>query len=134
MFPEGRERMRALGLFTAVSIGGGAIGLIAGGMLTEWASWRWVLFVNVPIGLAVSLVGRAGAARDRASARPVRPRRCADLHPRHGRAGLRLRPGRRRRLADAAHLGCVRARRGAAGRVRAHRAAGRAADHAVAAA
>ena len=58
MFPEGRERMRALAMFTAVSIGGAAIGLIAGGMLTQWASWRWVLFVNAPIGLAVYLVGR----------------------------------------------------------------------------
>ncbi|MDQ1749404.1 MAG: hypothetical protein QOE71_460, partial [Pseudonocardiales bacterium] len=57
MFPEGRERLRAIALFTAVSIGGGAIGLISGGMLTEWASWRWVLFVNVPIGLAVLAVG-----------------------------------------------------------------------------
>jgi EmrB/QacA subfamily drug resistance transporter len=42
-----------------VSVGGGALGLIMGGMLTEWASWRWVMFVNVPIGLAVILVGRA---------------------------------------------------------------------------
>jgi EmrB/QacA subfamily drug resistance transporter len=57
MFPEGRERLRAIGLFTAVSIGGGAIGLISGGMLTEWASWRWVLFVNVPIGAAVFAIG-----------------------------------------------------------------------------
>jgi EmrB/QacA subfamily drug resistance transporter len=53
MFPEGRERNRALGLYTAVSIGGAAVGLIAGGILTEWASWRWVMFVNVPIGIAV---------------------------------------------------------------------------------
>jgi MFS family permease len=53
MFPEGRERNRALGLYTAVSIGGAAVGLIAGGILTEWASWRWVMFVNVPIGVAV---------------------------------------------------------------------------------
>ncbi|MGH8866961.1 MAG: MFS transporter [Actinomycetes bacterium] len=51
--PEGRERNRALGLFTAVSIGGAAIGLVAGGMLTEWLSWRWVMFVNVPIGIGV---------------------------------------------------------------------------------
>jgi EmrB/QacA subfamily drug resistance transporter len=57
MFPEGRERLRAIALFTAVSIGGGAIGLISGGMLTEWASWRWVLFVNVPIGVAVFAIG-----------------------------------------------------------------------------
>lgn len=59
MFPAPRERLRALGLFTAVSVGGGALGLILGGMLTQWASWRWVMFVNVPIGLGVLLVGRA---------------------------------------------------------------------------
>ena len=59
MFSEPRERVRALGLFTAVSVGGGALGLIMGGILTEWASWRWVMFVNVPIGLAVILVGLA---------------------------------------------------------------------------
>jgi EmrB/QacA subfamily drug resistance transporter len=58
MFAEGRERLRALGLYTAVSIGGSAVGLVAGGMLTQWVSWRWVLFVNVPIGLAVLVVGR----------------------------------------------------------------------------
>src|SRR5207253_8363085 len=53
MFPSARERTRAIGLYTALSIGGAAVGLIAGGMLSEWASWRWVLFVNVPIGVAV---------------------------------------------------------------------------------
>jgi EmrB/QacA subfamily drug resistance transporter len=58
MFPEGRERLRALGLYTAVSIGGSAVGLVLGGLLTQWASWRWVLFVNVPIGLAILTVGR----------------------------------------------------------------------------
>jgi EmrB/QacA subfamily drug resistance transporter len=51
--PEGAERNRALGLFTAISIGGAAIGLVAGGMLTQWLSWRWVMFVNVPIGIGV---------------------------------------------------------------------------------
>ncbi|MBV9592849.1 MAG: MFS transporter [Actinobacteria bacterium] len=58
MFPDGRERTRAIGYYTAVSIGGSAVGLIAGGMLTQWVSWRWVLFVNVPIGVAVVLLGR----------------------------------------------------------------------------
>ncbi len=58
MFAQGRERTRAIGLYTAVSIGGAAVGLIAGGMLTEWASWRWVLFVNVPIGLVLLAFGR----------------------------------------------------------------------------
>ncbi|MDT4970671.1 MAG: hypothetical protein QOG22_814, partial [Pseudonocardiales bacterium] len=58
MFPQGRERTRAVGLYTAVSIGGSAVGLIAGGMLTQWVSWRWVLFVNAPIGLAVFALSR----------------------------------------------------------------------------
>ncbi|MEU9988270.1 MFS transporter [Streptomyces sp. NPDC048045] len=52
-FPEGPERNRAFGVFAAVSAGGGAIGLLAGGMLTDWLDWRWVLFVNVPIGLLI---------------------------------------------------------------------------------
>ncbi|WP_407566362.1 MFS transporter [Streptomyces sp. 184] len=52
-FPEGPERNRAFGVFAAVSAGGGAIGLLAGGMLTEWLDWRWVLFVNVPIGVLI---------------------------------------------------------------------------------
>ncbi|MFH8366538.1 MFS transporter [Streptomyces sp. NPDC018031] len=52
-FPEGPERNRAFGVFAAVSAGGGAIGLLAGGMLTEWLDWRWVLFVNVPIGILI---------------------------------------------------------------------------------
>jgi EmrB/QacA subfamily drug resistance transporter len=58
MFAQGQERTRAIGLYTAVSIGGSALGLIAGGMLSEWASWRWVFFVNVPIGLAAIVVAR----------------------------------------------------------------------------
>src|ERR1700690_2558850 len=58
-FPEGAARVRAIGLFTTVSAAGGATGLVAGGLLTEWASWRWVMFVNVPIGLAVLAVGGA---------------------------------------------------------------------------
>jgi EmrB/QacA subfamily drug resistance transporter len=55
-FAEGKERNRAFGVFAAVSGSGAAIGLIAGGMLTEWLSWRWVLFVNVPIGVAIAFL------------------------------------------------------------------------------
>jgi EmrB/QacA subfamily drug resistance transporter len=55
-FPEGRERNRAMGVYAAMSISGAAIGLIAGGLLTSYADWRWVFFVNVPIGLAVLLL------------------------------------------------------------------------------
>src|SRR5258705_7138854 len=54
-FPEGAPRTRALGVYAAMSIAGGAIGLIGGGLLTTYASWRWVMFVNVPIGAAVAL-------------------------------------------------------------------------------
>jgi EmrB/QacA subfamily drug resistance transporter len=59
VFPDGAARVRAIGLYTTVSAAGGATGLVAGGLLTQWASWRWVMFVNVPIGLAVLLVGGA---------------------------------------------------------------------------
>jgi len=52
-FREGRERTRALSLYSAVSGGGGSVGLVLGGMLTTWASWRWGLLINVPIGIAL---------------------------------------------------------------------------------
>lgn len=58
-FPAPRERLRALGLYTAVSIGGSAVGLVAGGALVQWASWRWIFFVNVPIGLLLVVLVRA---------------------------------------------------------------------------
>jgi EmrB/QacA subfamily drug resistance transporter len=52
-FPEGPARNRATGIYAAMSGAGGAIGLLLGGILTDFASWRWVLFVNVPIGALV---------------------------------------------------------------------------------
>jgi EmrB/QacA subfamily drug resistance transporter len=52
-FAEGRERIRALAVYSAVVTAGGSLGLVLGGLITQWASWRWVLFVNVPIGIAV---------------------------------------------------------------------------------
>src|SRR6266540_3127412 len=55
-FAEGPERTRAFGLYAAVSAAGASFGLIVGGMLTSWVSWRWVLFVNVPIGVAIALL------------------------------------------------------------------------------
>src|SRR5277367_1144160 len=57
-FSDGPARVRAIGLYTTVSAAGGAIGLVAGGLLTQLVSWRWVMFVNVPIGIAVLLAGR----------------------------------------------------------------------------
>ncbi|HZU78950.1 MAG TPA: MFS transporter [Acidimicrobiales bacterium] len=55
-FAEGRERNRAMGVYAAMSGAGGAIGVLLGGVLTNALSWRWVLFVNVPIGLFVVLL------------------------------------------------------------------------------
>jgi len=49
-FDEGQERNKALGIWGAVAGAGGAAGVLLGGVLTEWAGWEWVLFVNVPIG------------------------------------------------------------------------------------
>src|SRR6185437_11103202 len=54
-FPEGAPRNRAMGVYAAMSVAGGSVGLIAGGLLVNYADWRWVLFVNVPIGLLVAL-------------------------------------------------------------------------------
>jgi EmrB/QacA subfamily drug resistance transporter len=52
-FAEGRERTRAVAYYSSVSAAGGSIGLVLGGMLTDWISWRWGLFINVPIGIAL---------------------------------------------------------------------------------
>jgi EmrB/QacA subfamily drug resistance transporter len=49
--PEGPDRAKALGAFAAISGGGGAVGLLLGGLLTDALSWEWVFFVNVPVGL-----------------------------------------------------------------------------------
>src|ERR671932_2028731 len=54
-FAEGRERTKALGIWSAIAAGGGAAGLLLGGMLTEWLTWRWVFFINLPIGIAAAL-------------------------------------------------------------------------------
>lgn len=57
-FKEGPDRVRAFAVYAAVSGAGAALGLLLGGILTEFLDWRWVLFVNVPIG-AVLIVGAA---------------------------------------------------------------------------
>jgi len=50
-FAEGKERSRALGVWAAIAIGGSAVGLVLGGALTQSFSWRWIFFVNVPVGI-----------------------------------------------------------------------------------
>src|SRR5438309_5190728 len=68
-FKEGAARTRALGIYAGAAGGGGAVGLILGGLITNYVSWRWVLFVNVPIALLLAFAaprvlaasgGRAG--------------------------------------------------------------------------
>ena len=55
-FAEGAERARALGVWAAIAIGGSAVGLILGGVLTQYFSWPWIFFVNVPVGVAAFLL------------------------------------------------------------------------------
>ncbi len=55
-FPEGPPRNRAMGVYAAMSVAGGAVGLIAGGLLVQYLNWRWVFFVNVPIGLVLAFL------------------------------------------------------------------------------
>jgi EmrB/QacA subfamily drug resistance transporter len=55
-FPEGQERNRALGAWAAVAGGGIAVGVILGGILSQGPGWRWIFFVNVPIGILAALL------------------------------------------------------------------------------
>jgi EmrB/QacA subfamily drug resistance transporter len=65
-FAEGAERNRALGIWGAVAGAGGAAGVLLGGILTSGLSWRWVLFVNVPIGLGAALLAPRTIVESRA--------------------------------------------------------------------
>src|SRR4051794_14358649 len=53
LFAEGAERNKALGVWGAVGGSGAAVGVLAGGLLTKYAGWEWIFFVNVPVGAAV---------------------------------------------------------------------------------
>jgi EmrB/QacA subfamily drug resistance transporter len=59
MFTEPHERARAFGIYGAIAASGGAIGLLLGGVLTQFLEWRWCLYVNVPIALLAALAGLA---------------------------------------------------------------------------
>jgi len=66
-FTEVKERARAFGVYGAISGGGAAIGLVLGGVLTEFASWRWCLFVNVPIALFAAIAAGPVVRESKAS-------------------------------------------------------------------
>ncbi|GIG66673.1 MFS transporter [Phytomonospora endophytica] len=63
-FTTARERGRAFGVFAGVGAGGAALGVVAGGLLTQYADWRWCLYINVPMA-ALALLGTPLIARDR---------------------------------------------------------------------
>jgi EmrB/QacA subfamily drug resistance transporter len=55
-FEEGAERARALAVWAAIAIGGSAVGLILGGALTQYLSWPWIFFINIPVGIAAFML------------------------------------------------------------------------------
>ncbi len=67
-FTEPKERARAFAVYGGIAGGGAAIGLILGGVLTEFASWRWTLLINVPIAIAAALAALRYVSESRASA------------------------------------------------------------------
>jgi EmrB/QacA subfamily drug resistance transporter len=66
-FPEPADRAKAMSAFVFVAVAGGSLGLLAGGILTQTLSWRWIFFVNLPIGVAAFILGRILVPADRGS-------------------------------------------------------------------
>jgi EmrB/QacA subfamily drug resistance transporter len=64
MFPEKREQAKAIGVYAFVASGGGSVGLVAGGVLTESINWHWIFFVNVPIAIVTAMLAQRLLERD----------------------------------------------------------------------
>ena len=64
-FKEGAERARALAVWAAIAIGGSAVGLILGGALTQYFSWPWIFFINVPVGIAAFVLSAPARSQNR---------------------------------------------------------------------
>jgi EmrB/QacA subfamily drug resistance transporter len=64
MFPEPREQAKAIGVYAFVASTGGAVGLLAGGVLTQTINWHWIFFINVPVGIATAVAARRVLAAD----------------------------------------------------------------------
>ena len=73
MFPEPREQAKAIGVYSFVASAGAAIGLLAGGVLTEAINWHWIFFVNLPIGIATAVLAPGCSTATRASASVAGP-------------------------------------------------------------
>ena len=71
MFSDPREQARAIGVFAFVASAGAAVGLLAGGILTQFLSWHWIFFVNLPIGAATAVAARRMIAPPASS--PIEP-------------------------------------------------------------
>ena len=69
-FAEGKERTKALGIWSAIAAGGGAVGLLLGGLLTDTLSWRWVFFINLPIGIVAFILAARYVENTRSDERP----------------------------------------------------------------
>ena len=67
-FAEGPQRTKAMGVWAGIATGGAAIGLLLGGVLTEYFSWPWIFFVNVPVGIATFLLSLRFVPESRAEA------------------------------------------------------------------
>jgi MFS family permease len=64
MFPEPRDQAKAIGVYAFVASGGGSVGLIAGGVLTESINWHWIFFVNIPIAIVTAFLASRLVERD----------------------------------------------------------------------
>ncbi|MBO2452688.1 MFS transporter [Actinomadura barringtoniae] len=72
-FPDGKARVRAFGIWSAMNAAGGALGVLIGGLLTQYASWRWVMFVNVPMAAIALAMAWRGVGATAPSTRGGRP-------------------------------------------------------------
>ena len=118
-FADPKERGKAFGIFGSIAGAGAAVGLLLGGALTSYLSWRWCLYINL-VFAGAAIIGGALWLRKQ----PRTPRRQAG-HPRRAAGvqrrvlpGLRVLQRRHARLVDPVDLGLAGGRRGAAGRVR----------------
>src|SRR5918995_2774219 len=65
MFPDPRQQLKAIGVYSFVASAGASIGLLAGGVLTQGINWHWIFFVNLPIGIATGVLALRIIAADR---------------------------------------------------------------------